>query len=219
MPTPLKILQYIPIGTEGEHTVEAYSVDYWNNKENPPVSDTFGIDKTKPTIDVSLSGDQDDNGYYINKVTVTITGDDTLSGIDKLEYFYYLPYVDYMDYTGPFVISNQEARVLYVRAKDNAGNIVETEKIINIKAYNAPTTPAISGPSSGKLGEELSYTFVSYDPGNDISYYIEWGDGNTDGWLGSYDSGEEVVVSHFYTTTGTKYINVKAKNQYGYADE
>ena len=206
--------QYIPIGTEGEHTVEAYSVDYWNNKENPPVSDTFGIDKTKPTIDVSLSGDQDDNGYYINKVTVTITGDDTLSGIDKLEYFYYLPYVDYMDYTGPFVISNQEARVLYVRAKDNAGNIVETEKIINIKAYNAPTTPAISGPSSGKLGEELSYTFVSYDPGNDISYYIEWGDGNTDGWLGSYDSGEEVVVSHVYTTTGTKYINVKAKNQY-----
>jgi PKD repeat protein len=208
--------EFIPVGSEGEHTVEAYSVDYYGNEETP-VSETFGIDKTEPTVEVSIDENPDDDGWYMNKATVTLTGDDELSGIGKLLYMYYPPMVNYTQYTGSFVIEPQAqgAVYLYVMAIDNAGNSIEIVEQIKIKKIAGPSKPTISGPSSGKPNDMLTYTIVSNDPGNEISYYIEWGDGDTEGWFGPFDSGEEVEVSHVYTTTGTKNIKVKAKNQHG----
>jgi hypothetical protein len=44
---------------------------------------------------------------------------------------------------------------------------------------------------------------------------INWGDGNTTDWLGPYESGEEIIVSHAWKTVGKYTILVKAKNIYG----
>ena len=203
--------QFIPIGSEGEHTVEAYSVDYYGNEETP-VSDTFLIDKTDPSIDVSFSGVEED-GYYINEVTVTLTGDDALSGIGNL--FYKYKTLIYVEYDGPFVIDDRQGIVhLDVMAVDNAGNEFEKTETVQINNIYPPSKPTITGETSGTPGEELTYTFVSNDPGNEIYYYIEWEEGDSEGWLGPYDSSEEVEKSHVYTTQGSKYIKVKAKNQY-----
>jgi hypothetical protein len=63
-----------------------------------------------------------------------------------------------------------------------------------------PTPPIISGPKNGKTGVEYNWTFVSTDPeGDNITYYIDWGDecGGAE-WHGPYPSGVEVVVSHTY---------------------
>jgi len=62
-----------------------------------------------------------------------------------------------------------------------------------------PETPEIDGPSSHKAGVEYEYTFVTTDPDEDnVYYFIDWGDDNTEEWIGPFDSGEGITVSHTY---------------------
>jgi outer membrane protein assembly factor BamB len=79
-----------------------------------------------------------------------------------------------------------------------------------------PSTPTIDGPPSGRTGRTYEYTVMSTDPdGDDISYYVDWGDGTNTDWLGSYNSGQEQTVSHTWETDGTYTIQVKAKDSNG----
>ena len=65
------------------------------------------------------------------------------------------------------------------------------------KLSNPPKKPSITGPTGGAVGTEYEYTFVTTDPDEDnISYYIEWGDGYIEDWIGPYESGIEVNKSH-----------------------
>jgi len=82
-----------------------------------------------------------------------------------------------------------------------------------------PITPTISGPPTGKANQPYDYTFNSTDPnGDNVSYYIDWGDNTNSGWLGPYSSGAAVTRSHTWTTKGTYIIKAKAKNIYGESD-
>jgi glutaredoxin len=78
-----------------------------------------------------------------------------------------------------------------------------------------PNEPSIDGLTSGKAGEEYDYTFSVIDPNDDVVYYyIEWGDGNIEDWIGSYDSGEEVIISHSWDEQKTYTIRAKAKDSH-----
>ncbi|MCK4415778.1 MAG: Zn-dependent exopeptidase M28, partial [Thermoplasmatales archaeon] len=78
-----------------------------------------------------------------------------------------------------------------------------------------PDKPSIDGPTSGKAGEEYDYTVSVVDPNDDVVYYyIEWGDGNIEEWIGSYDSGEEVIISHSWDEQKTYTIRAKAKDSH-----
>ncbi len=78
---------------------------------------------------------------------------------------------------------------------------------------NAPFAPLISGPDFGLLGDDIDFTFVSTDSeGDDIYYYIDWDDGNNEEWIGPYVSGEEVTVSHTWTSPNNYEIKAKAKD-------
>jgi outer membrane protein assembly factor BamB len=80
---------------------------------------------------------------------------------------------------------------------------------------SSPSTPTIDGTSSGKAKQNYNYTIVSTDPeGNNISYYVNWGDGTNTGWIGPYTSGEEQTVNHTWNKKGTYTIQVKAKDNY-----
>ncbi|RLF57918.1 MAG: hypothetical protein DRN27_06760 [Thermoplasmata archaeon] len=79
----------------------------------------------------------------------------------------------------------------------------------------APQSPAIAGKGSGAAGEECSYTFITVDPEqNDVYYYIEWGDGSIEEWIGSYGYNEEISVSHTWDQKGSYEIKAKAKDIY-----
>jgi hypothetical protein len=43
--------------------------------------------------------------------------------------------------------------------------------------------------------------------------YIDWGDGNHDGWIGPYNSGINVEVNHTWNIGGTFTIRYKAKDK------
>jgi outer membrane protein assembly factor BamB len=76
-----------------------------------------------------------------------------------------------------------------------------------------PDKPTITGPISGKAGAEYSYTFVATDPeGDNVSYYIDWGDYTSTGWISGYASGEEVTLSHTWSEEGTYVISAQAKD-------
>jgi len=85
-----------------------------------------------------------------------------------------------------------------------------------------PDPPDIEGPTVKpvprplpKQGEPINYTFKSTDPdGDNVYYYIDWGDGEFEDWFGPFESGEEVTHSHTWSEQGTPTIKAKAKDIY-----
>jgi PKD domain len=78
-------------------------------------------------------------------------------------------------------------------------------------APNKPNQP--SGPTSGMINVEYTYSGSTTDPdGNDIYYLFDWGDGTDSGWLGPYTSGAMVEANHAWTSGGTYDVKLKAKD-------
>jgi hypothetical protein len=89
---------------------------------------------------------------------------------------------------------------------------------INIKVENpnnAPSIPTINGPTKGKTGISHTYSFLSTDPeGDEITYYVEWGDGDTD-IVGPSPSGIATSEGHKWTSQNTFKIRAKAQDPHG----
>ena len=80
----------------------------------------------------------------------------------------------------------------------------------------APDAPEISGQTNGKTGSSYLYMFSAIDTDDDMIYfYIDWGDNQTEEWIGPYDSGEEVGISHAWQEDGTYQIRAKARDIHG----
>ena len=79
---------------------------------------------------------------------------------------------------------------------------------------NLPPNPIfIYGPSSGKAGTEYTYTFNSVDPdGDDVFYFIDWGDGAIEDWDGPHPSGVDFEIGHSFPFQKTFTIKAKAKD-------
>jgi len=93
--------------------------------------------------------------------------------------------------------------------------IVATLTLLAQLSSYPPDTPTISGPANGVVRQEHNFTVVTFDPdGDDVLYYIDWGDGTSSGWIGPYFSGEEIVIGHTWNDSGTYEIKAKAKNNY-----
>jgi len=87
---------------------------------------------------------------------------------------------------------------------------------------NPPDTPEIIGPISGEVGVSYEYTIWTYDSDGDfIYYYIDWGDGNVEEWIGPYGCPiptpdlhgyYRINLKHIYEEEGTYTIRAKAKD-------
>jgi len=81
---------------------------------------------------------------------------------------------------------------------------------------NQPYSPTITGPSQGKPKVEYTYTLTAIDPDNDnLSYYIDWGDGTQSSWLGPIISGDTLTTTHAFMSKGIYTVKAKAKDTYG----
>ena len=103
----------------------------------------------------------------------------------------------------------------------NATNVTirETVKYLNC-VESPPEKPTIKGPTVGKIGKEYDYTFSTDDPDEDeIFYYINWGDDQLDKWIGPYESGEDVILSHNWSSSEIFTIKVIAKDNCGAISE
>ena len=86
----------------------------------------------------------------------------------------------------------------------------------NLGSNNPPNIPTIVGPVNGKTGQQYDFRFYSIDPdGNDIYYYIDWGDNHTEEWIGRYKTGTVITLAHEWNEDGRYKIRAKAKDIYG----
>jgi len=98
---------------------------------------------------------------------------------------------------------------------DNGEESGSAYVFVKSEGNQPPNTPQITGPNSGKAGEEYDYTFSSVDPDGDaVQFYIEWGDGNSE-WTGFNSSGDSFTRSHIWDEKDTYIIRAKAKDSNG----
>ena len=109
--------------------------------------------------------------------------------------------------------------LLKVKAEDEHGKasgFSEQLTIIIESGNKPPNTPNITGSSQGKVETFYDYIISTMDrEGDDILYWVEWGDGTNSGWVGSYPSGETIMLSHYWGETGDYLIKVIAKDTFG----
>ncbi|MBU0496435.1 MAG: right-handed parallel beta-helix repeat-containing protein [Candidatus Thermoplasmatota archaeon] len=78
-----------------------------------------------------------------------------------------------------------------------------------------PTIPTIDGPHQGKAGTPYTYIFTTNDPeSQEISIYVEWGDGVTSGWSGPYSAGSPIELTHIWKR-GSYTLRAKARDAMG----
>jgi len=84
---------------------------------------------------------------------------------------------------------------------------------LNVTFGGAAPTTSITGPTSGRVNKNYIFDVSAVDPQRDDVYlYVEWGDGTNTDWLGPYDSGEVIQVSHSFPERINYTIKVKAKD-------
>jgi len=83
-----------------------------------------------------------------------------------------------------------------------------------------PNPPTITGPLIGKTGEICEYKIITNDyQGDDVEYYVNWGDGDNTGWIGPFQSSMYVNVNHTWESKDTYTIKAKARDVNGYESE
>ena len=123
------------------------------------------------------------------------------------------------------ILVNEDDKYFYrVRGYDDGqgwGDFSTIEQInVGIEENSPPNIPTISGPSSGKIRTDYSYSTVTSDSnGDQISYLIDWGDGSFSGWIGPYNSGQMVSTSHKWNEIGDYSIRVKARDSHFYESQ
>jgi len=79
-----------------------------------------------------------------------------------------------------------------------------------------PFRPTIQQPSDFQAHKVLEFGFVSKDINDDnISYFIDWGDGTNSGWIGPYASGKEITLNHTWSRARSYVVSAKAKDNDG----
>jgi len=166
----------------------------------------FGVD--------NFTADAHGPYYGIANVTVQFTGS-AYKGVKPYEWLW--------DFGDGNASTEQNATHIYryagnytviLTVTDSEQNTTNDTTWAKIQATNdPPSKPDIDGRTRGGPHQTYPYTFVSTDPDdNDVSYYIDWGDDTNTGWIGPYDSGEEITKSHKWDEMGTYIIKAKAKD-------
>jgi len=84
-----------------------------------------------------------------------------------------------------------------------------------VRGYNnPPDKPLIKGPIVGDTFTNYSFSVCGNDPdGDNICYLIDWGDGDTTGWKGTFPSQKEVTFSHMWNIPGNYTIKAKCMDE------
>jgi len=132
---------------------------------------------------------------------------------------------DIEDWIGPYE-SGEEVIISHAWYECGTYTILAGARASNGSFYNAtlevtivnnqpPGAPRIKGPQMVTPGTH-EYTFKAIEPdGDNVSYEIQWGDGDFTNWIGWYTSGEKIKRNHTYTAYGTVTILARAKDIHG----
>jgi hypothetical protein len=187
-----------------------------------PIVVTLDINPTRALVDqdVVISGQAVDskNGNPIKNGNVNIeipnTGDIWTTSTDNDGFYNYtINAPKIIDDTPTFEEFGSDGIIVSCSLNDLEGYIVKT---LTIKGNNPPNAPTINGPNKAKKGVGSTYEFNSSDPdGDDLYYYIEWGDGSNTSWIGPYSTGKSFTLKHIWNEKNSFQIKAKVKDDDG----
>ncbi len=210
------------IGTEGENTLEYYSIDSCGTNETPN-STEVSIDIVASASSITLAGTSGTEGWYRSSVEVTIDVTDASSGVQETSYA--LDDGEWTTYDVEFTVGAEGSHSLLVRSEDIAGNIEEAqleefnidltdpELMITSPAADASTSSSViswtcsdnMGISSTEISVD-SQAWESVDMADELSfnYVLDVSDGKHDIQIRATDlAGNEVVESISFTLDTT----------------
>jgi len=164
------------IDEDGIHTIQFYSRDVYGNVEDVK-TEIIKIDKSPPTLDIDLDITEKD-GWFITPVTVTLTGSDSLSGLDKI--IYKIDFSGWQTYTDRLTFTDGQYR-FWAYAVDNAGNTdgIDIPMIINVDTSPPISTHYLTGEGTGyDFYKEATISFSSVDYGSGVKNIYYSVDGN-----------------------------------------
>jgi len=137
----------------------------------------------------------------------------------------YKPYKWYWDFGDTYASDEQNPTHTYTEADkydvvltvtdSHSNSSSDTAYVWIQETNNPPNTPTITGETNGKVGVEYDYDFVTIDTDeNPVWYLVEWGDGTSNGWIGPYNSGQQITLSHTWYREDTFTIKAKVKDPY-----
>ena len=154
-----RYIEPFTISLEGTNTIEYYSFDKANNKENPKTLDV-NIDKTEPTGQVTINNyDEYSNSEEVMLYVVADDGEG--SGLNQMRFrnegdSWIDTWIDYTTEPIPWTLKTGDGnKRVYVQFKDNAGKISpETSDTIILDNEQPTTVPSLLGNE----GEDNWYT-------------------------------------------------------------
>jgi hypothetical protein len=207
----------------GSYTISAKSKDRWGESEYS--YHIIYIGEQRPRI-ISITGPRyGDVGELLN---FTIIAEDA-NGDD---YWLYIDWDDgtYEEWIGP-IESGEPVNVshawmekgyfyILAKAKDQEAEGNWSNPFLVIIGNEPPNKPIINGRTFGYIGEEYEYKFTAKDPeGDNVYYWIEWGDGNSEADYGPYGSDEEISLTHTWENKGIYIIKAWARDEHGFVGD
>lgn len=201
----------------GLFDIKAKCMDYWD--DGPPAHHEMRIGDQRPDPPI-ISGPQD--GEIDEILTYSFVTND-YEGSD-IELYVDWGNGDIENWIGPYgsgeeVILNHswDEKDIYeikAKARDALGEGDWCDPY-EVTIGNDPPIVSISGPSTGKVGEELTFIFnVTDSDGDNVWLWILWGDGDTIEDFGPWDSGSEIELSHTWSSRKEFQITAFARDEF-----
>ncbi|MBS3777951.1 MAG: PKD domain-containing protein [Candidatus Thermoplasmatota archaeon] len=161
------------------------------------------------------------NGYYTADIDeiITFDGRGSFDAENEIE-SYMWDLGDGTEKTGLMVEHTYQQKGIYsvsltATDKDGKTNQDQTWAFVDT-VNNPPNKPEINGPAKFDNLTWVNFTFRSEDSDNDnVYFYIDWDEAEIDEWIGPYESGEEVLLRHYWAFEDNYEIKVKTKDIYG----
>ena len=206
---------------EGEYSITAKSKDVWDDSR---WSDEYKVLIGNQPPDIPTINGEKIYGSIGEELTFTVYSEDFEENAIK----YFLNWDDGNTEWTNFYPSGQPVTVKHTwdangdyeitsYAEDNQGKTsMESDPYLIRIGDQPPNKPTINGPQHGMPEKSYTFTFESIDPeGDKVSFDIEWGDGSSVTDYGPFDSGEEIELSHTWTSKDTYTISARAIDSFG----
>lgn len=206
---------------EGEYYIEAQSKDVWHHSR---WSEGYEVLIGNQPPDIPTINGEKRYGSIGEEMTFTIVSNDYEENPIK----YFLDWDNGDTEWTNFYPSGQEVTVKHTwdanadyeitcYAEDNQGKTSAVSESFLIRIGDQPPNkPIIRGPHNGIPEKEYTFTFQSIDSeGDQVIYDIEWGDGSSVTDYGPFESGEEIELSHTWTSRDTFIIRARATDTFG----
>ena len=214
--------------TTGEKIVKAVARDTYGHESGWGNELTVTISENLAPSVPDLSGDTE--GYQMESLYFEVNSTDPEG--DDVYYFVDFGDGNDSDWVGPVasgvpqtVMKAYEYAGEYlvrVKAKDayDAESAFSDFMTVTILPQNPPNPPVVEGDEEGTENVEVTFTVNTTDPeGDQVSYYVDFGDGNNSGWLDLVDPGDKLLITYTYETPGEYKVKAKAKDAYGFESE